>query len=115
MYEVELTTAGMQSRAPLGGVRIRHKLPNAEKATEAAYPMIGGVAASFANSSVDFRFAFATAAFADVLRHSTESEHWSLAEIRDIAKLASGDNKDRRELVSLIEKTMRLTGRTAAR
>jgi Ca-activated chloride channel family protein len=115
MYEVELTTAGKQSNAPLGGIRIRHKAPTAEKATEAAFPMIGGVAASFANSSVDFRFAFATAAFADVLRGSTESEHWSLVDIRDMAKRAAGDDKDRREMVSLIERTMQLTGRTAAR
>jgi len=115
MYEIELTDEGKQSNAPLGGVRIRHKAPTAEKATEAAFPMIGGVAASFANSSVDFRFAFATAAFADVLRGSTESEHWSLADIRDMAKRAAGDDKDRRELVSLIERTMQLTGRSAAR
>ncbi len=115
MYEIELTAEGKQSNAPLGGVRIRHKAPNAEKATEAAFPMIGGVAASFANSSVDFRFAFATAAFADVLRGSTESEHWSLADIRDMAKRAAGDDKDRRELVSLVERTMQLTGRSAAR
>ncbi|MFN0246091.1 MAG: von Willebrand factor type A domain-containing protein [Kofleriaceae bacterium] len=115
MYEIELTTAGKQSNAPLGGIRIRHKAPTAEKATEAAFPMIGGVAASFANSSVDFRFAFATAAFADVLRGSTESEHWSLVDIRDMAKRAAGDDKDRREMVSLIERTMQLTGRTAAR
>ncbi len=115
MYEIELTALGKQSNAPLGGVRIRHKAPTAEKATEAAFPMIGGVAASFANSSHDFRFAFATAAFADVLRGSTESEHWSLADIRDMAKRAAGDDKERREMVSLIEKTMQLTGRTAAR
>jgi Ca-activated chloride channel family protein len=77
--------------------------------------MIGGVAASFANSSPDFRFAFATAAFADVLRGGQDAEHWSLADIRDMAKAAAGDNAERRELVSLIEKTMTLTGRTASR
>ena len=115
MYEVELTAAGKQTNAPLGGVRIRHKLPTAENATELAFPMIGGVAASFANAPVDFRWAFATAAFADVLRGSTDAEHWSLAQIRDLAKNAAGDDKDRREMVSLIEKTMTLTGRTAAR
>ncbi len=115
MYEIELTAEGKQSTAPLGGVRIRHKAPTAEKATEAAFPMIGGVAASFASSSHDFRFAFATAAFADVLRGSTESEHWSLADIRDMAQRAAGDDKERREMVSLVERTMQLTGRTAAR
>jgi Ca-activated chloride channel family protein len=115
LYEVELTAAGKQGKAPLGGVRIRHKEPRGETATEAAFPMIGGPAASFANSSADFRFAFATAAFADVLRGGTDAEHWSLASIRDMAKAAAGENEDRRELVSLIERTMTLTGRTARR
>ncbi len=115
LYEVELTAAGKQTNAPLGGVRIRHKAPSGEKAVEAAYPMVGAPAASFANSSADFRFAFATAAFADVLRGGQDAERWSLADIRDMAKAAAGDSADRRELVSLIEKTMTLTGRTASR
>jgi Ca-activated chloride channel family protein len=115
MYEVELTAEGKQSGAPLGGVRIRHKAPDGTKATEAAFPMVGGSAASFANASADFRFAFATAAFADVLRGGQDAEHWSLVQIRDLARSAAGENKDRREMVSLIEKTMTLTGRTASR
>ena len=115
LYEVELTAQGKQANAPLGGVRIRHKAPNGEKATEAAFPMIGGPAESFANSSADFRFAFATAAFADVLRGGPDAERWSLADIRDMAKAAAGDAADRRELVSLIEKAIALKGRTAVR
>ena len=115
MYEIELTTEGKQSSAPLGGVRIRHKAPDGIKATEAAFPMVGGPAVSFANASADFRFAFATAAFADVLRGGQDADHWSLAQIRDLAKSAAGESKDRREMVSLIEKTMTLTGRTAQR
>ena len=115
LYEVELTAEGKQSNAPLGGVRIRHKAPTGEKATEAAYPMIGGPMKDFAGSSADFRFAFATAAFADVLRGGQDAEHWSLADIRDMAKASAGDNAERRELVSLIEKTMTLTGRTASK
>jgi Ca-activated chloride channel family protein len=115
LYEVELTAQGKQANAPLGGVRIRHKAPNGEKATEAAFPMIGGPAESFANSSADFRLAFATAAFADVLRGGQDAEHWNLADIRDMAKAAAGDSEERRELVSLIEKAMTLKGRSASR
>ncbi|MGH2901354.1 MAG: YfbK domain-containing protein, partial [Solirubrobacteraceae bacterium] len=102
LYEVELTDKGRLTNAPLGGVRIRHKQPRGEKATEAAFPMVGGPAASFANAPVDFRFAFAVAAFADVLRHGQDAEHWSLAQIRDYARAAAGDDADRRELVGLI-------------
>jgi len=113
LYELELTAQGKQARAPLGSIRIRHKTPNGTQATESAFPMIGGPAASFANSSVDFRFAFAVAAFADVLRGGQDAEHWSLAAIRDMAKSAAGDDKDRQEFVGLIEQAMRLRGRAS--
>lgn len=115
LYEVELTSKGKQAKAPIGAIRIRHKQPTGSTATEAAFPMVGGPAASFANSSADFRFAFAVAAFADVLRGTTDSEHWSLASIRDMAKLAVGDSAERKELVTLIETAMRLKDRTASR
>jgi Ca-activated chloride channel family protein len=117
LYEVELTDKGRLSNAPLGGVRIRHKQPRGEKATEAAFPMVGGPAASFANAPVDLRFAFAVAAFADVLRNGQDAEHWDLAKIRDYARAAAGDDDDRKELVALIDRAIRArTGnRRAAR
>ncbi len=115
LYEVELTAKGKATKAPIGGIRIRHKEPTGSTATEAAFPMVGGPAASFANSSADFRFSFAVAAFADVLRGTTDSEHWSLANIRDMAKLAAGDSAERKELVGLIETAMRLKNQTATR
>jgi Ca-activated chloride channel family protein len=115
LYEIELSDKGRMTNAPLGGVRIRHKQPRGEKATEAAFPMIGGPAPSFANAPSDFRFAFAVAAFADVLRNGQDAEHWSLAQIRDYARAAAGDDADRRELVGLIERAMSLKTRSAAR
>jgi hypothetical protein len=77
--------------------------------------MVGGPAASFENSSMDFRFAFAVAAFADALRGAQDAEHWSLAQIRDLARAAAGDHADRQELVGLIERAIEIRGRTAAR
>jgi Ca-activated chloride channel family protein len=115
LYEIERTATGKQTNAPLGTVRIRYKAPTGEKATEAGFPMVGGAAPSFAQASSDFRFAFAVAAFADVLRGGQDAEHWSLAAIRDMAKTAAGADKDRLELVGLIEKAMQITGRTAQR
>jgi hypothetical protein len=96
-------------------VGIRHKQPRGEKATEAAFPMTGGPAASFANAPVDLRFAFAVAAFADVLRTGQDAEHWSLAQIRDLARSSAGDVADRKGLVGLIEKAITLKGRAAIR
>jgi Ca-activated chloride channel family protein len=110
LYEVELTETGRRGDAPLGGVRIRHKQPRGETATEAAFPMIGGAAASFASAPVDLRFAFAVAAFADVLRNGQDAEHWSLPQIRDLAKAAAGDDADRKELVGLIDRAIELRG-----
>ena len=115
LYEVELTKQGKQAKAPLGGIRIRHKTPTGTTATEAAYPMVGGPAASFANSSADFRFAFAVAAFADVLRGGQDAEHWSLASIRTIAANAAGDAADRKQLVALIDRAIELKGKVASR
>jgi Ca-activated chloride channel family protein len=108
LYEIELTDHGRQARAPLGGVRIRHKQPHGEQATEAAYPMVGGPAEAFAGAPVDLRFAFAVAAFADVLRNGQDAEHWSLPQIRDLAQSAAGDDPDRRELVGLIDRAIEL-------
>ncbi|HEY5946938.1 MAG TPA: von Willebrand factor type A domain-containing protein [Kofleriaceae bacterium] len=115
LYEIELTAKGKQANAPLGSIRIRHKQPDGAKATEAAFPMVGGPAASFANSSTDFRFAFAVAAFADYLRGGADAEHWSLATIRDMAKNAAGDSQERKELVAMIDKAIQIKGRTAVR
>ncbi|HEY5920457.1 MAG TPA: von Willebrand factor type A domain-containing protein [Kofleriaceae bacterium] len=115
LYEVELTALGKQAKAPIGGIRIRHKAPNGATATEAAFPMVGGPAATFASASRDFRFAFAVAAFADVLRGGQDAEHWSLASIRTIANAAAGDQADRKELVALIDRAIAIKGQTASR
>jgi Ca-activated chloride channel family protein len=77
--------------------------------------MIGGPVARFDDASADFRFAFAVASFADVLRGGQDAEHWSLSQIRTIAARAAGDNADRNELVGLIDKAIALHGRTAMR
>jgi Ca-activated chloride channel homolog len=115
LYEVELTAAAKLAPAPLGTVRIRHKQPTGEHATEAAFPMAAPPAASFANAPTDYRFAFAVAAFADWLRHGQDAEHWNLSTIRELAANAAGDDADRKELVGLIDKALAISGRTAAR
>jgi Ca-activated chloride channel family protein len=108
LYEIELTDKGRLTNAPLGGVRIRHKQPRGTQATERAFPMISGAVASFANAPADLRFAFAVAAFADILRNGQDAEHWSLAKVRDLASAAAGDDDDRKELVALINRAIAL-------
>jgi Ca-activated chloride channel family protein len=115
LYEVELTKLGKQAKAPIGAIRIRHKTPTGTTATEAAFPMVGGPAATFASASQDFRFAFAVAAFADVLRGGQDAEHWSLASIRTLAAASAGDIADRKQLVALIDRAIQIKDRTASR
>jgi hypothetical protein len=43
-----------------------------------------------------------------VLRNGQDAEHGSLAQIRELARAASGDDPDRRELVGLIDRAIRL-------
>jgi Ca-activated chloride channel family protein len=95
-------------------VRIRHKAPRGIDATEATFGFDPAKAApSLASASADLQFAFAVAAFAEVLRGSEDSEHWSLAKIREIAAAAAGDHADRKELVALIDKAITLKSGTA--
>ncbi|HEU0034309.1 MAG TPA: von Willebrand factor type A domain-containing protein [Kofleriaceae bacterium] len=109
LYEVQLTAkAKAGTPRPLATVRIRHKQPDGDTATEHAFPMRGGWATSFDVAPADFRFAFAVAAFADLLRGAEDAQRWSLADIEAVAKKTAGGDKDRLELVSLIEAAKRL-------
>ncbi len=67
-------------------------------------------ATDFAQATPDLKFAFAVAAFADVMRGNST---WSLDDIRAIAD-ANAMNNDRRELVSLIDAAMKLRSKTAS-
>ena len=105
LYEVELSDA---SRAPLATVRIRHKAPDGDAAVETAFAMPTGPT-DFAQASPDLKFAFAVAAFADVMRGGAP---WSLEDIRKIAN-DNATNNDRKELVGLIDRAMGLRSKDA--
>jgi len=114
MYELELTPAGKLAPAPLGAVRIRYKAPDGDApASERAFAMAAPPAATFAAAAPDLRFAFAVSAFADVLRGQDDATHWSLDAIEQVARATTGDDADRRELVSLIDKARLLRGAPA--
>ena len=114
LYEIALTAAGKRTPAPLGAVRIRHKAPDGTTATEATFPMTDAPAPTFDAASADLRFAFAVAAFADVLRSAVEPKGWSLDRIEQIARDAQGTDPERAELIALIQKARVLRGRSAA-
>jgi Ca-activated chloride channel family protein len=113
MYEVQLTE-GAKAK-PLGLVRIRHKQPDGQTATENTFAMAGGPAASFDAASTDLKFAFAVASFADMLRGAEDAQNWSLDHAISVARAAAGNDagsgaKDRLELVELMTKARALRG-----
>ncbi len=110
MYELELTPKGLAQNSGFGVVRIRHKAPDGDTATEGAFAMTTASAASFEAAPADLRFSFAVAAFADVLRGADEAKGWSLDKIASVAREASGDIAERTELVGLVEKARALRG-----
>ncbi len=111
MYEVQLVPVVGATRS-LGAIRIRHKAPDGDHATEAGFAMVGHPAASFDAAQPDFKFAFAVAAFADVLRGAEDAKTWSLEQIESIARQAAGSDPDRAELVTLIGRARSLRGAT---
>jgi Ca-activated chloride channel family protein len=110
MYVVELTDQAKASPGPLGMVRIRHKAPDGDVATESTFAMTGAPAASFEAASLDLRFAYSVAAFADVLRGAEDAQQWSLDLIASTARATANQDHDRLELVGLIEQAARLRG-----
>jgi len=109
IYEIELASKAPVTPGLIATVRVRHKAPKGETATEAAFPLTSDkLAASFDGAPTDLRFAFSVAAFADVLRGAEDAEHWNLAAIRAIANTAAGTDADRKELVGLIDRAMKL-------
>jgi Ca-activated chloride channel family protein len=111
LYELEL--AG-DARDGVATVRVRHKQPRGTVASEAAYAMPATArAASFAAASSDFRFAFAVAAFADVLRGASDAKGWDLETIRQIVAPLVGTSAERAEFLQLVDKALALRTRNA--
>ncbi len=114
LFEVELQPSSDKA-LPMATVNVRHKAPKGTAAEEASYRFqAGNHAATFEGASADLRFAFAAAAFADVLRGGEEAEGWNLADIEKMAAAAAGDDADRKELVALIAKARSLKSGTAS-
>jgi Ca-activated chloride channel family protein len=102
LYEVELVPG---SKAPLATVRLRAKPPRGETAKESVYLFDRqALASQFDDASSDFRFATAVMAFGEILRKSPHAKGWKLAQVERIARRANDEQRDRVELLSLIER-----------
>src|SRR5262249_55983181 len=122
VYEVELAPGAVTrsgpprvTDAPIATTRVRWKEPHGTKATEAASGFDGAhLSRWFGGAPADLRFAFAVAAFADVLRGGEDARTWKLGDVRAIAQAAAGTDADRAELVSLVDRAIALSPKTTA-
>ncbi|MEM9659273.1 MAG: von Willebrand factor type A domain-containing protein, partial [Planctomycetota bacterium] len=93
-------------------LKIRYKQPDADEGVELEFPVTDG-GQKFAQSSDDFQFAAAVAAFGMLLRDSPYAGDATLAGVREIAESAA-KNRDphgyRAEFVSLVERAEEIRG-----
>ena len=86
-------------------VKIRHKLPDADKSTLQTVPIGVDHERSLRRASDDMRFATAVAALGQKLRSNQRLEGYSYDEIIKLANKAKGDDEDgyRAEFVQLVK------------
>jgi Ca-activated chloride channel family protein len=108
LYEVQLTEGAKVQPQPFGLVRIRHKQPDGQDATENTFAMASGPAQSFDAASDDLKFAFAVASFADMLRGAEDAQNWSLSHVIEVARANAKGDPDRIELVDLMQRANKL-------
>ncbi|MGM0556834.1 MAG: vWA domain-containing protein [Myxococcota bacterium] len=104
LYEV-VTKDG--ASGALATVRIRHKAPDGDKASEAAFPVTAEmVAGDLESAPADFKFVAAVASFAEILRDSQYAELVDLELVRDLAQQGTRKGQaDREEFLELVQLT----------
>ncbi len=111
LYEVELVEGADASAEDLATLRTRYKKPGSETGIEME-TKVHDQGTALADSTPDFRFAAAAAAFAMKLRGSAFLGAWNFAQIKAAAQAALGADLDgyRAEMVTLIDQAQSLTG-----
>jgi len=90
-------------------VRIRHKPPEEDVAVERKYPLtLAQIKPTVGHASKDFQFAVAVAGFAEILRGSEYAKNLSYDLLLEVAESAAGNDKRRKEFVSLVKKARHL-------
>jgi Ca-activated chloride channel family protein len=99
-----------RSRTPII-VLLRHKLPNASRATEQSFKLTSReISSSFETAPANLRFATAVAGLAEVLRKSPHARNWSLASVERIGRAATWGRPEQAEFLSLVRRARRLSG-----
>ncbi len=113
LYEVELKPG---AGAKLCTVRVRAKKPRGTEAAEQAFPFpAAALATRFDGAPNDLRFATAVMGAAELFRQSPHARSWNVDAVLEIARSAAGDEADRREFVSLLERSRPVLKAVASR
>jgi Ca-activated chloride channel family protein len=105
-YGSKNDTASAGKQGEIGFLRLRYKQPGAESSQESSQTLLQGkVQGKLRNSSEDFRFSAAVAAFGQWLRHSPHLGNFGPDEILALARPARGKDEHgyRSEFVKLVE------------
>ncbi len=114
IYEVKLASA-LPPGAVLGTVRVRHKAPGVDVATELARPIPASIVrASLSTASPSTRLSLAAAGFAEKLRGSYWARGWSYEALAGVlGELPAGwrDRADVVELAGMVRRAQQLDRR----
>ena len=102
-YEVALTEAGKQTTSELAAVHLRYKQPDGVQSDLLEKSLLGSsVASSFDAAPASFRFAAATAEYAEILRRSKHSEGARFVDVLAILNATAGTDPDKQQLIELV-------------
>ena len=95
----------------IANVRLRYKLPDADKSQLLEYPVAKSALVATDKASADLRFAASVAAFGQLLRGGKYVEQYSYADVMTLARSAVGrdDQGYRREFVNLVQAAQSLS------
>lgn len=112
-YEVALTDqakSGQLVNGELALVKLRYKQPNADQSELIERSLTtGSLSATFDAAPPSFRFAAATAEFAEILRQSKHSSGARFGDVATILRASAGADADKNQFIGLVEAAQRIS------
>ncbi|ALG68884.1 vWA domain-containing protein [Beggiatoa leptomitoformis] len=111
----ETKSQGAMSNAEIAFLRLRYKMPNAEKSELLEFPISSTLLnKNVSNTSENFRFASAVVAFGQLLRGGKYTEHFGYDDVLALAQAAKGLDEFgyRNEFINLVKLAKSLSTRS---